>query len=91
MPGEGNSFKLGPKTLRKKLSIEVMKPLMDAAASSRVGASNTEPAPAEVPAMSPEGNYRASCGGHNEGNVTSGRHQSRGCWRNRRVQRRAAG
>ena len=54
MPGEGNSFILGSKRLRKKLSIEVMKPLMDTAPASRVGASNTEPAPAEVPAISPE-------------------------------------
>ena len=54
MPGECNSFILGSKTLSKKLSIEVMKPPMDTAAESRVGASNTEPTPAEVPAMSPE-------------------------------------
>ena len=54
MPGEGNSFILGSNTLRTKLIIEVIKPLMDIAAASRVGASNTEPAPAEVPVMSPE-------------------------------------
>ena len=54
MPGESNSFILGSNTLRKKLSIEVIKPLMDIAAASRVGASNTEPAPAEMPVMSPE-------------------------------------
>ena len=54
MPREGNSFILGSNTLRKKLSIEVIKPLMDIAAASRVDASNTEPAPAEGPVISPE-------------------------------------
>ena len=45
---------LGSKTLREKLSIDVMKQLRDTAAASGGGTSSTECAPAEVPAMPPE-------------------------------------
>ncbi|CAN0394168.1 unnamed protein product, partial [Ascophyllum nodosum] len=54
MPGEDDLLVLGLKTLREKLSIDVMKQLRDRAAASAGGASNTEHAPAEIPAMSPE-------------------------------------
>ena len=54
MPGEGDSLILGLKTMREKLNIEAMKSLMDAAAVSRVGTSNTQPASAEGQAMPPE-------------------------------------
>ena len=54
MPGEDNLLNLGSKTLREKLSIDVMKQLRDTAAASEGDASITEHAPAEVPAMPPE-------------------------------------
>ena len=51
MPGEDDLLVLGSKTLREKLSIGVMKQLRDTASASGRGASSTEHAPAEVPAM----------------------------------------
>ena len=54
MPGEDDLLILGSKTLRGKLSIDVMKQLRDTAAASGGGASITEHAPAKVPAMPPE-------------------------------------
>ena len=54
MPGEDDLLVLRSKTLREKLSIDVMKQLRDTAAASGAGASTTEHAPAEVPAMPPE-------------------------------------
>ena len=54
MPGEDDLLILGSKTLREKLSVDVMKQLRDMAAVSRGGASITAHAPAEVPAMPPE-------------------------------------
>ena len=54
MPGEDDFLILGSKTLRDKLSIDVMKQLRDTAAASGGGASTTEHASAEVPAMPPE-------------------------------------
>ena len=54
MPGENDLLVLGPKTLRKKLSIDVMKQLQDTAAASGGGASSAEHASAELPAMPPE-------------------------------------
>ena len=54
MPGEDDWLVLGSKTLHEKLSVDVMKQLKDTAAASGGGASITEHAPAEVPAMPPE-------------------------------------
>ena len=54
MPGKGDLLILGSKMLREKLSTDVMKQLRDTAAASGGGASSTEHAPAEVPAMLPE-------------------------------------
>ena len=54
MPGEDDLSIIRPKTLREKLSIDVMKQLRDTAAASGGGASITEHAAAEVPAMPPE-------------------------------------
>ena len=53
MPGEDDLLILGSKTLHEKLDIDAMKQLRDMAATSGGGASSTEPAPAEVPAMPP--------------------------------------
>ena len=54
MPGEDDLLIVGSKTLREKLSIDVMKQLRDTAAASGGGASSTEDAPAKVLAMPPE-------------------------------------
>ena len=54
MPEEDNLLILRSKTLREKLSIDVMKQLRDTAAASGGGASIMEHAPAEVPAMPPK-------------------------------------
>ena len=54
MPGEDDLLVLGSKTMREKLSIEVMKQLRDTSAASGGGTSITEHAPAEVPVMPPE-------------------------------------
>ena len=54
IPGEDNLLILKSNTLRKKLSIDVMKEVRDTAAASGGGASITEHAPAEEPAMPPE-------------------------------------
>ena len=54
MPGENDSLIIGSKTLREKLSIDVMKQLRDTAAVSGGGASSTDRASAEVAAMPPE-------------------------------------
>ena len=51
MPGEDDLLVLGSKTLREKLSIDVMKQLRDTSAVSGGGTSITEHAPAEVPVM----------------------------------------
>ena len=51
MPGEDDLLILGSKTLGEKLTIDVMKQLKDTTAASGGGASITEHAPAEVPAM----------------------------------------
>ena len=54
MPGEDDLLILASKTLREKLSKDVIKQDRDTAAASRGGASSSEQAPAEVPAMPPE-------------------------------------
>ena len=54
MRGKYDLLILGSKTLREKLSIDVMKQLRDTAAGSGGGASRTEHAPAEVLTMPPE-------------------------------------
>ena len=54
MHGENDFLTLGPETLREKLNIDVMKQLRDNTVASGGGASSTEPAPAEVPAMPPD-------------------------------------
>ena len=51
MPGKDGLLVLGSKTLREKLSIDVMKQLRHTAAAWGGDASSTEQAPAEVPAM----------------------------------------
>ena len=52
--GEDDLLTRGSKTLREKLSIDVMKQLRDTSAVSGGGASITVHAPAEVPVMPPE-------------------------------------
>ena len=54
MPGKNYLLVLGSKTLREKLSIDVMKQFRDTAAASGGDTSITKHAPAVVPAMSPE-------------------------------------
>ena len=54
MAGEDDLLMLESKTLRQKLSIDVMKQLRGTAAASGGGASSTEHPPAEVLAMPPE-------------------------------------
>ena len=54
MPGEDYLLILGTKTLREKISIDVIKQLRNTTAASGGGAGSTEYAPAEVPAVPPE-------------------------------------
>ena len=54
MSGEDDLLILRPKTLREKLTIDVMKQLRDTAVASGGGTSSTEHSLAEVPAMRPE-------------------------------------
>ena len=54
IPGEDDLLILGSKTMREKLSVDVIKQLRDTTVASGGGASITERAPAEVPAMPPE-------------------------------------